>query len=88
MYQQYPDFPRLDQQVPTLARLHMQDLHHLAGEVRLARLAAAHEKAAAPARRVVALHVWQMLRAGIRKAAIGIGGIGARGAKPVATPDA
>jgi hypothetical protein len=88
MYQQYPDFPRLDQQVPTLARLHMQDLHRLAGEVRLARLVAAHEKAAAPARRAVALYIWQMLRAGIRKAAIGIGGMGARSAQPVAAPDA
>src|SRR5579864_2463765 len=57
MYQQYRDYPRIDEAVPMRAQLHLQELHRQAAQVRLARLANASGAAAMPLLPTLVRHI-------------------------------
>ena len=62
MNHQYPKLPRIDHQVAMYAWQHMEEMHHLADQTRMARLARADRMAMPAYLLTQARRLWKLLR--------------------------
>jgi hypothetical protein len=66
VYQTYHNRPRIDDPVPMMARLHMEEMRRQADQARLAQDVADDRPVVGPHLRLIALRIWQVLHVRVR----------------------